>query len=145
MSAHEYSKLATLLDIGAVGGVALERVLESEVTSAELWRRLLIGAVSESLMVWASRQYVQAFRAEITSVYQTAAWHLYDELWRISEQAQPEQEPATRRQAIDQLLAPIHDQKLEDTVKAVLIGRIFQILLLIHLGEATYLKNEDVP
>ncbi|MCP4428921.1 MAG: hypothetical protein GY803_30930, partial [Chloroflexi bacterium] len=56
MSAHEYSKLATLLDIGAIGGVAIQNLLESDIKPEELWKRLLAGGIGESLMVLASRQ-----------------------------------------------------------------------------------------
>ena len=133
MSAHEYSKLASLLDIGAVGGVAVQSLIESDMTTADFWKRLLAGGFSESLMVLASRQYVKAFKAEIGSICQSAAWYLFGELWQLSAQYQPELEPSVRRQHIEKLLTPIRRQEVDDTAKAVLIGRLFQILLLVHL------------
>lgn len=134
MSAHEYSKFATLLDIGAVGGVALERVFEPSLSGQELWKRLLIGGASESLMVLASRQYIKAFQTEIAASCRQAAWHLYQELWRLSAQLQPSMDPAVRRQTIDAALAPIHDDQLSTDSKALLICRLFQILLLIQVN-----------
>jgi hypothetical protein len=134
MNAHEYSKLATLLDIGAVGGVALESVLGRDLSPSDLWKRLLLGSASEGLMVLASRQYVKAFLEETTAVYQSAAWFLFHELWRLSLLNQPELAPETRRMAIDQMLAPIHDNTVNGTLKVVLIGRVFQMLLLIRLS-----------
>ena len=71
-SAHQYSQIASMLDIGAVGGVALENLLQSD-SSTDLWQRLLAGSISEGLMVLASRQYIKAFQVEMTTVYQSAA------------------------------------------------------------------------
>jgi hypothetical protein len=84
-------------------------------------------------MVLASRQYVKAFKAEIGSICQSAAWYLFGELWQLSAQYQPELEPSVRRQHIEKLLTPIRRQEVDDTAQAVLIGRLFQILLLVHL------------
>jgi hypothetical protein len=133
MSAHEFSKYATRLDIGAVGGVALERVLEAELSPSDLWKRLLLGGVSEGLMVLASRQYVKAFLAETSAVFESATWFLYQELWSLSRLTQPDIDSALRRKVIDTVLAPVHAQGATSSMKAVLIGRIFQVLLLVHL------------
>ncbi|MCB9420990.1 MAG: hypothetical protein H6667_14405 [Ardenticatenaceae bacterium] len=137
MSAHEFSKLATMLDIGAVGGVAIQNLLESDLEPAELWRRIVAGGLSESLMVLASRQYVKGARAGMTGVCQATAWVLYGEFWQLSTQMQPELEPATRRQLIDNLLAVIHDDSVPEEVKIGLNGRLFQILLVQHLSLST--------
>lgn len=134
MSAHEFSKVATMLDIGAVGGVAIQNLLESDLEPAELWRRLLAGGISESLMVLASRQYVKGAKAGMVGVCQATAWTLYDELWQLSAQLQPELDLATRRQLLDNLLAAIHDASVPETVKIGLNGRLFQILLVQHLS-----------
>lgn len=134
MSAHEFSKVATLLDIGAVGGVAIQNLLESDLEPAELWRRILAGGISESLMVLASRQYVKGAKAGMIGVCRATAWVLYDELWQLSAQLQPELDPVTRRQLIDNLLAAIHDDAVPEVVKIGLNGRLFQILLVQHLS-----------
>lgn len=131
-SAHQYSQIASLLDIGAVGGVALENLLQSD-SSTDLWQRFLAGGISEGLMVLASRQYIKAFKVEMATVYQSTAWILYRQLWQLSVQAQPELDVTTRRQLIDNLLAPIHDDSVPEVVKIGLNGRLFQILLAQHL------------
>ncbi len=131
--AHEYSKIASLMDIGAVGGVALENVIQSD-SGAEMWKKFLAGSISEGLMVMASRQYIKAFRAEMATVYQSAAWFLYDALWQLSVKTQSELSPAVRRQLIDNLLAPIHDDAVPEAVKIGLNGRLFQLLLLTNLS-----------
>jgi hypothetical protein len=134
MSAHEFSKVATMLDIGAVGGVAIQNLLESDLEPAELWRRLLAGGISESLMVLASRQYVKGAKAGMMGVCRATAWALYGEFWQLSTQLQPELDPATRRQLIDNLLSAIHDDAVPEVVKIGLNGRLFQILLVQHLS-----------
>ena len=134
MSAHEYSKMATMLDIGAVGGVAIQNLLESDMEPAELWRRLLAGGIGESLMVLASRQYVKGAKAGMLGVCRATAWELYDEFWQLSSQLQPELDPAARRHLIDNLLASIHDDTVPEMVKIGLNGSLFQILLVQHLS-----------
>lgn len=138
-SAQQYSQLASLFDIGALGGVALQNLLGQDVESADLWQRFLMGSLSEGLMVLASRQYVKAAGSELTGVHRTAAWYLYRELWLAAARLQPEQEPAdeagfVRRQLLDRLLAPLYQEDTHDVVKAILIGRLFQFLLLIQLN-----------
>jgi hypothetical protein len=134
LSAREYSQLATMLDIGAVGGVALESIFDSNLDEADYWKRLLTGTLSESLMILASRQYVKAFQAETKTVYRAAAWHLQAELWRVSTRAQPELNLTERRQMIDELFAPVMDENVGEPLKALLIGRLFLVMLLIQLS-----------
>jgi hypothetical protein len=131
--AHQYSHFASLLDIGAVGGVAVQNLADAR-NASELWRKLLLGGLSESLMVLAARQYVKAWEGEMTAVYHNTAWNLYQSLWQLSEMTQPNMNNADRRQLVEKLLAPLHDEAVMGTIKAVLIGRLFQILLLAHLS-----------
>jgi hypothetical protein len=129
-SAQEYSELASRLDIGAVGMVAVENLVASK--KEELWGRLLLGGLGETLMVAASRQYVKAWQAETGLVHRGAAWHLAEALWRLSAQMQPEIAPTERWQAVQSLLAPVYDPQVPASHKAQLLGRIFQVLLFIY-------------
>ena len=133
MKAHEFNKMATMLDIGAVGGVAVQGMIEGKMPVADLWKKLLAGSVGEGLMVLASRQYIKSAHAEIIGVYNAAAWTLFAALWDVSAQMQPDLSPADRRSLLDQLLMPILHEETDDGVKLVLIGRLFQLLLLVHL------------
>ena len=134
-TSRQYSHFASLLDIGAVGGVALQNLLEID-DSGEWWRRVLAGGLSEGLMVLAARQYVKAWEKEMEASYHRATWRLYDELWRLSAGLQPELPPARRRQLVEQLLVPLRLPQTSGTVKAALIGHLFQILFLIHFNMA---------
>ena len=133
ITAREYSELASRLDIGAVGAVALENVLSAD--PGELWQGLLLGALGEGLMVAASRQYVKAWEVETAQVHTCAAWYLTEALWRASGEMQPDLSPQKRWEAIQSLLAPAYDDEVPGETKALLLGRVFQILLLTHLAE----------
>ncbi len=132
VTARQYSEFASLLDIGAVGAVALENLTASE--GPDFWRRLLLGGLGETLMVAASRQYVKAWKVEASVVFECAAWCLQDILWRVSAEMQPDLSGERRWQAIQTLLAPAHDPELSGSAKALLLGRIFQALLLTYLA-----------
>lgn len=133
IAARDYSELASRLDIGAVGVVALESVVTGE--RDKFWQRLLLGGVGEGLMVAASRQYVKAWEVETGLTHACAAWCLSEALWQASAQMQPEQSPEARWQAIQALLAPASDPAVPAPDKAVLLGRVFQILLLTYLAQ----------
>lgn len=131
-TAREYSHFASLLDMGAIGGVAIQNLLESR-DSDGWWQRMLVGGLSESLMILAARQYVKAWENEMSSDYAQAAWVLYRHYWQLSVDMQPDLDTEMRRRLVDELLAPIHDQETSGTAKAALLGRLFQLLLLANL------------
>ena len=135
ITAKEYNELASKLDIGAVGTVALENIVATP--KEEFWQRLLLGGLGETLMVAASRQYIRAWDAETSLVHSRAAWYLTEALWRASAKAPAGVSglpPEQRWQAIQGLIAPAYAPDVPAPAKAVLLGRIFQILLLTHLA-----------
>jgi hypothetical protein len=132
LTARRYSELASLLDIGAVGAVALENVIDTE--QGKFWRQLALGGVAEGLLVAASRQYVKGWKAEATSVVSHAIWYLSGALWRASSEMQPDLEPEERWGVIQTLLAPASDDNVPEPEKAVLLGHVFQMLLLTYLA-----------
>jgi len=138
-TSKDYSNLASKLDISAVGGVVLEHVLESD-EAQDLALRLFTGLVSEGLMVLATRQHVKAWEGELAAVYRGAAWYLYDELWRWAEARKPDLPPRERRLLLDRLLAPCHSDETDGFSRALLIGMLFQMLLLSYLSDE--LKSE---
>ena len=132
ITAKQYNEVASRLDIGAVGTVALENIVATK--KEEFWKRLMLGGLGESLMVAASRQYIRAWDAETRLVHTQAAWYLSEALWRASRQMQPALRPEQRWQAIQDLLAPAYAAETPAPAKAVLLGRVFQMLLLTHLA-----------
>jgi hypothetical protein len=132
ISSRNYSEMASRLDIGAVGVVALENVISAE--QEDFWQRLALGAVAEGLMVAASRQYVKGWEVETRLVHSHAAWYLAEALWKASAEMQPDLEAERRWQAIQALLAPAYDPEVPAPDKAVLLGRTFQMLLITYLA-----------
>jgi hypothetical protein len=132
ITARDYNELASRLDIGAVGAVALENLIAAE--GEAFWKSFLLGALGEGLMIAASRQYIKAWETETQQVHTHAAWHLTEALWRTSVEMQPDLPPEQRWQAIQSLLAPAYAPDVPAPDKAMLLGRIFQILLLSHLA-----------
>lgn len=132
IAARDYSELASRLDIGAVGAVALENLISGE--QADTVTKLVLGLLGEGLMVAASRQYIRAWKVETSLVHTQAAWYLAEALWRTSEELQPGLDPAERWQAITSLLGPANEPQVPAPEKAALLGRIFQLLLLTHLA-----------
>ena len=129
IAARDYSELASRLDIGAVGMVAVENLVSNK--DEKLWQRLLAGGLGEGLMVAASRQYVKAWQVEAGLVHRNAAWFLAGVLWDLSRKMQPNLSDGQRWQMIQRLLEPAHDAAVPEPSKAVLVGRIFQLVLLI--------------
>lgn len=132
-TAREYSHLASLLDIGAVGGVVLEDLLHAE-DASDLAEKLLGAVLSESLMILATRQHVKAWELEMSSVYESTSWYLYEELWRLSEALKPELDVEGRRRLVEKLLLPIRSPESPGSVRAVVIGRLFQWMLVASLA-----------
>jgi hypothetical protein len=133
-SSRDLNHLASKLDIGAIGGVFLEQLFESP-DPKELAMRVLTGGISEGLMVLASRQYVRATEGELAALFRETAWALYNRLWRWTVDANPDLDPGERRRLIDELTSPLRDPAVPVGAKAVLAGRIFQVLLLAHLND----------
>jgi hypothetical protein len=132
LTSRNYSEVASRLDIGAVGAVALENILAAE--ADDFWQRLVLGGMAEGLMVAASRQYIKGWAVETGLVHTHAAWYLAEALWHASCEMQPDLEAEKRWQAIQALLAPAYDPDVPAPSKAVLLGRIFQILLITYLA-----------
>lgn len=132
LEAHAFAELASKMDMGAVGGVVVENMLDAR---DKLLERIFIGGLSEALMVLASRQYVKAFNRELEAFYQQVAWQLRAHLWRFSAAGRPELTPSERAALIDSLLAAVFDKEAPGHAKPVVLGCLFQVLLLGSLSE----------
>jgi hypothetical protein len=131
-TARQYSHFASILDLGAIGGVALQNILEMS-DSKNFTQRLLAGGLSEVLMVMAARQYVKAWEEEMKASYATAAWRLWGKFWHLSASMQPDLDPDKRRSLVDELIAPLRDDGTKGTIKAAITVHYYQLLLLAHL------------
>lgn len=134
-TAREYSHVASLLDIGAVAGVALENLVGGE-GSNELWKRFALGAASEAMMVLAARQYVKAWEEETDAIYNSAVWFLKQAYWNLSQELQPELPSRYRTKFTNELVNSLKSDQIRGIVKAGLIIRLFQILLITRINLA---------
>jgi hypothetical protein len=119
-TAREYSHFASILDMAAVAGIAIQNLMEDR--ESEGWmNRFLLGAISEGMMVMAARQYVKAWEEEMEAAFSAAAWSLSDSFCE------------ERRTLVDTLVAPIRSEELNAPSMAALIVRYHQLLLLAWL------------
>jgi hypothetical protein len=125
-SARSYNELASWLDVGAVGLVAFQRLTNREEVGLS---DILTGLLAEGLMVLASRQYVKAWDEEAALIPKQSAWLLRQSLWELSQEFQPDLPADTRRDTIQQALAPALDSAVSPEVQLVLLGRLYQALL----------------
>ncbi len=131
LTARQYSELASRLDIGAVGTVALDNILFAQ--EEHRWPSLLLGALGEGLMVAASRQYIKGWEVELRAVHARATWYLAESLWRAAREMQPDLPAEERWQAIHSLLAPVYEDQISPSAQSLLLGHIYQVLLAIYL------------
>ncbi|OQY18121.1 MAG: hypothetical protein B6I35_13500 [Anaerolineaceae bacterium 4572_32.2] len=131
MTAREYSQLASRMDVGSVGMLALQDLLTER---EHLLKSLFMGGLSEGLMVLATLQYVKAWEAELALTHDQALWWLFEELWRLSGEFRPQMAAGERRKLIDALLAPARSEETEPALKVALLLHLFQVLLLGSLG-----------
>jgi len=140
MTAREYSQLASRMDMGSVGMLAVQDL----VTEREnLLESLFLGGLSEGLMVLATLQYVKAWEAEMSLVHDQALWWLYEGLWRLSREFRSQVRTGERRKLIDDLLMPTRSAETEPTVRVALLVRLFQALLIGSLGWAAPLLAQE--
>ena len=134
-ASRHYSELASRLDVASISGVILERLLEPQ-SARELALSLLTGALSEGLMVLATRQHVKAWEEGLGSVCSGAAWFLYEELWRWARESKPELPAAERRRLLDMLFKPLCSAESGGFSRSILIGALFQLLLVGSIADA---------
>lgn len=142
MTARDFSHFASLLDVAGIGGVVTETLIDAE-DRAALSRSLLGAVLSEGLMILATRQHVKAWEAEAGSLYRMAAWGLYPEIWALSRQLRPQLTDSERRKLLDGLFQPVLSDELEGSVRAVLIGRLFQLVLICGLADWLKGRNQE--
>ena len=65
--------------------------------------------------------------------YNSATWYLSQEYWKLSALLRPELTAELRQALIKDLIAPIQADNVEGIVKAGVIVRLFQLLLLARL------------
>ncbi len=131
---RHYSELASKLDIASISGVVLERFLEPQ-GARELALSLVSGVLTEGLMALATRQHVNAWEAGLASVCTGSAWFVYEEMWHWARRIKPDLDACERRRLLDLLFKPICSGDSGNSSRLLLIGVLFQLLLLSEVVE----------
>jgi len=121
--------MGAVLETAAVSSVGLQEMLAEQENPL---RRLLASGVTAALEVAAAVKNVEAWEVEASLVYHDVAWCLYGELWEVS-LSHPEMSHDERRTLMDQLLKPVLDPTIENSVKSAVLVRFFQIVLTARL------------
>jgi hypothetical protein len=143
MTAREYSQLASRMDVGSVGMLAVQDLVTER---KHLLESLFLGGLSEGLMVLATLQYVKAWETETALVNDQALWWLFGGLWRLSREFRPKMAAQERQELIGALLAPARSEETDPAAKVALLVRLFQTLLIGSLGWVVpLLASEEAP
>jgi hypothetical protein len=126
LDARRYSQMASMLDIGAVGAVALENVIDP---ARRMPVQVALAALSEGLMVLASRQYVKAYEGELRPLALRHAWAVRETLYRLVRANRQDLDPSAALSSIDAVLAPIVSDETPGLVRHVLLLRLMQLLV----------------
>ena len=140
LTARQFNELASRLDIGSVGMLALQDIL---VERENVWKNMLLGGLGEGLMVLASRQYIKAWEQELESVHRRTAWFLYGVLWQLSCQFQSDVRSDERQALIEQTLAPTLADDTPIESKIFLVLRLFQTLLILLVAPVCAGTSDD--
>lgn len=127
VEAHAFAELAAKMDMGAFGVVVAGNIRGA---GEKVLERVLMGGLSETLMVLASRQYIKAFNRDLEAFFLQVAWQLRAHYWRFSAARCPNLPPAEREALLDSLFGPIFDPHASSEAKPVVLGCLFQVLLL---------------
>ncbi len=127
LEAHAFAALASKMDMGAVGVVIAGNIRDA---GDRVMERVLMGGVSETLMLLSSRQYIKAFDRDLEAFFLQTAWQLRAHFWRFSAARCPGMAPSERAALIDSLFVPVFYQRASSEAKPILLGCLFQVLLL---------------
>ena len=134
LTSKQFSSLAAALAAGSVGVIALQDLIEAFTHNQQhTIQRLLTGGLAEALEIVATAQHVKAWETEFASVHDAAVWCLYEALWQLSAETQPDLPVEQRQALIDGLLSTVRDPGVNSAVRMAVIIRLFQVLLAIRL------------
>jgi len=129
---RDFSKKASLFDIGSIGVLALENFLTAERKSLF---RLLMSGLSEGLAFAASRQYIYGSTAVLDALYRTNSAALYDDLWALATEIRgPLTEKAARevQTGLDAFFKQLAEPSVPVDRRVAAIYQMYGILVLVR-------------
>jgi hypothetical protein len=134
LTSKQYSLWAAALSAGSVGVIAVQDIVQAVREDRErAIRNLLAGGLVEMLEMASTFQHVKAWETEFVSVHEETVWYLYETLWRLSVETQPDLAVEKRQVLIEMLLAGARTSDVSGGARMAMIVRLFQILLAIRL------------
>ncbi|MBI5957862.1 MAG: hypothetical protein HY866_03945 [Chloroflexi bacterium] len=135
LSSKQHSALAAWLQVGALGAIALEDMIHlAGQDHLRVITNLFTAGLATSFEALSSFQQVKAWETEFASVHDEAVWKLYEILWQLSVETQPDLPVQQRLALIETLLAAVRDPNSNSLARVALIIRLFQVLLLVRLA-----------
>ena len=132
---RDFSKKASLFDIGSIGVLALENFLTAERKSLF---RLLMSGLSEGLAFAASRQYIYGSTAILDGLYRTNSAALYDDLWALATEIRGPFDEKTARevqQGLDSFFNQLAEPGVRVDRRVAAIYQMYGILVLLHCAD----------
>lgn len=120
------SRWGAVLGTAAVASVSLPEMRNRQERGLG---ELLEHALPAVLEIGAALRSAEAWEIEAGLIYDEFAWFLYEELWDISLNVQPELTAVERRERIDTVLDPLLDPDLPDKDRAWLVVDVFRSVL----------------
>ncbi|MBN1287216.1 MAG: hypothetical protein JXB47_17590 [Anaerolineae bacterium] len=130
LTSQRYTRFAAILEASAVTTVGFENVLrDRKIALGEV----LVAGLAGALEVMAAMQGVRAWKTDTRAEDLEAAWEVYGLLWEVSAQMQPGLSPDERAAYLERVFAPVVAPDTPDAVRAALIVRLHQLLLILRL------------
>ncbi len=143
LTSKQYSALSAGLAAGSVGVIATQDIVEAFRENREqALANLLAGGLAATLETFATLQHVKAWETEFSSMHAGALWDLYDTLWQLSVETQPDLPVAQRHALIDELLAPARNPGLDSATRTAVIIRLYQLVFLLRLVPALAVEQD---
>jgi hypothetical protein len=129
---RDFSKKASLFDIGSIGILAVENVLTAERKSLF---RIMMSGLSGGLAFAASRQYIYGSTAVLDALYRTNSAALYDDLWALATEIRGPLDEKTARevqQGLDGFFKQLAGPGVPVDRRVVAIYQMYGILVLLR-------------
>jgi len=133
LSAESYNKLATLFDIGAIGAIAGQNILEGDIDISQI----ITGVLSETFVVLGSLQYIEAWNQECETIIDENALRIYDMFWELPREFDrgiDDDELEQLRDGLDRFFDEIRDRKVAQDTRIAVIGQLYSLFAKIYLN-----------
>jgi len=131
VASRHHSQWAAALATASVTSVSFHELLHGQV---DAFKQLLLSGAPALLEIGSALESVKAWEMETGLVHYDAAWRLYGELWDISTTMLPVLPLDQRRACLDALLGPVVSPDTPGNVKAILLVKLYQVVLAMRLA-----------